>query len=227
MLNRIIERNRFIKPLNEVEVKIIRSAIRLFLENGYSKTTLRKISDDCQMLQGRVAYHFPTKEDMLNILMQELMEFHGDVVEQIHEQMEDELFSYAMEITAQIALCEQDENVWDLYYAAYTHPVTFVLIKDWAAKKNFALLGKWVPHWSESKFREIENIASCIELSAFTSPTDKNYTLEQKITDVLDSIMKIYDIPQKERMQTIEKVLQTDYMSIGKEMFDKFVKRLE
>lgn len=227
MLNRIIERNRFIKPLSETEIRIIRSAICLFLKNGYSKTTLRKISDDCQMLQGRVAYHFHTKEDMLHILIQELMEFHGDMVDQIHEEKHDKLFAYAMEITAQISVCEQDENVWDLYYASYTHPATFMLIKDWAAKKNHALLKEWVPEWSESKFREIENIASCIELSAFTSPVDKTYTLEKKITDVLHSIMKIYDIPANARHETIEKVLKTDYRDIGKQMFEKFVKRLE
>jgi len=227
MLNSIIERNKFTKPFNETEIKIIRSAIRLFLENGYSKTTLRKISEDCGMLQGTVAYHFHTKEDMLYILFQELMDFHGDIIDKIHEEVKDNLLSYAMEITAQISLCEQNDKVWDLYYSAYTHPVTFILIKDWAARKNYTLLKDWVPTWNETKFREIENIASCIELSAFTSPTDKFYTLENKITDVLDSIMKIYDIPEREREGTIKKVLSTDYKNIGQEMFDKFVKRLD
>lgn len=227
MLNSIIERNKLTKPFNETEIKIIRSAIRLFLENGYSKTPLRKISDDCGMLQGRVAYHFHTKEDMLHILFQELMSFHGDVVDEIYQDVNDKLFAYAMEITAQISLCDQNDKVWDLYYSAYTHPATFIIIKDWAAKKNYALLKDFVLDWNETKFREIENIASCIEFSAFTNPTDKFYTLEHKITDVLDSIMKIYDIPEKERRETIAKVLKTDYRNIGQNMFDKFVKRLD
>lgn len=227
MINSIIERNKLTKPFNETEIKIIRSAINLFLENGYSKTTLRKISDDCGMLQGRVAYYFHTKEDMLHILIQELMAFHGDMVDETYEKTDDNLFAYAMEIVAQISICDRNDNVWDLYYSAYTHPATFIVIKDWAAKKNYTLLKDFVPGWNESKFREIENITSCIELSAFTSPTDRHYTLEHKISDVLDSIMKIYDIPEDQRKRTIERVLKTDYENIGKTMFDKFVKRLD
>lgn len=227
MLNSIIERNKFTKPLNDTEIKIIRSAITLFLENGYSKTSLKRISDDCGMLQGRVAYHFHTKEDMLHILIQELMDYHGSMVDKFHTDTCDKLFAYAMEIAAQISLCNQSDKVWDLYYSAYTHPATFITIKDWAAKKNYALLKDWVPDWNETKFREIENIASCVELAAFTTPTDKTYSLEHKIADILDSIMKIYDIPQKSRNETIEKVLKTDYINISQEMFDKFIKRLD
>jgi len=227
MLNSIIERNKLTKPLNETEIKIIKSAIKLFLENGYSKTTLRKISDDCGMLQGRVAYHFHTKEDMLHILIQELMDYHGNMIDNFHTEVKDNLLAYAMEIAAQISLCDRCEKVWDLYYSAYTHPATFIIIKDWAARKNYLLLHRWVPDWNETKFREIENITSCIELSAFTTPTDKSYTLEHKITDVLDSVMKIYDIPEKDRKETIKKVLALDYEKISKDMFDKFAKRLD
>lgn len=227
MLNSIIERNKLTKPLNETEIKIIRSAITLFLENGYSKTSLKRISEDCGMYQGRVAYHFHTKEDMLHILMQELMGYHGSMIDEFYAKVDDKLFAYAMEITSQIALCNQSDKVWDLYYSAYTHPATFILIKDWAAKKNYALLKEWVPDWTETKFREIENIASCVEFAAFTTPTNKAYSLERMITDILDTIMKIYDIPQKNRNEVIEKVLKTDYINIGQEMFDKFVKRLD
>ena len=38
MINSIVERNRFTSPITKTEKKILQSAIRLFLENGYSKT---------------------------------------------------------------------------------------------------------------------------------------------------------------------------------------------
>ncbi len=179
------------------------------------------------MLQGRVTYHFRTKEDMLNILIQELMDFHGDIIDEIYEKVQDNLFSFAMEITAQISLCAQNETLWDLYYSAYAHPATFTTIKDWAARKNYNLLKEFVPDWTESKFREIENVVSCIEFSAFTTPTNKFYTIENKISVVLDSIMKIYNIPKEDRERTISTVLGTNYMTIGREMFDKFIERLD
>ena len=58
MINSIVERNRFTSPITQTEKKILSSAIRLFLENGYSKTTLKMISEDCGLRQGTIAYHF-------------------------------------------------------------------------------------------------------------------------------------------------------------------------
>ena len=39
--------------------------------------------------------------------------------------------------------------------------------------------------------------------------------------------MLLYNISEQERKQTIEKVLKLDCVKIGKEMFEKFVKRLD
>ncbi len=40
-------------------------------------------------------------------------------------------------------------------------------------------------------------------------------------------LMKAYNIPEKERKQTIEKILKPDYEQTAKELFDKFVNRLD
>ncbi len=227
MLNSIVDRNRLTAPLNDVEKQIIRSATKLFLQNGFSKTTLKMISEDCGMLQGRMSYHFHTKEDMLYMLIQELMDYHSDIIEETHEKTDDALLSYAMEISIQIALCEVDEKVWDLYYNAYTLPGIYSFIKVWAAKKNYRLLKAYLPEWSEEDFRRVENIASGMELSALTTPCDADYTLEKKITLVLDSLMRLYDIEEPKRREVIEKILELDCSRIGREMFERFEKRLD
>lgn len=91
MLAGIIERNRFISPISESEKIILNSAIKLFLENGYSNTTLKMISEDCKMAQGTITYHFHTKEDMLYILIQALMDFHSDIIDGIYSDVKDDL----------------------------------------------------------------------------------------------------------------------------------------
>lgn len=227
MINSIIERNRRISPLSESEKKIIASAIKLFLQNGYSNTTLKMISADCQLRQGTIAYHYHAKEDMLKHLIEELMDYHSDVIEDVHEKTKDELFAYAMEIAVQIALCENDKKAWDIYYSAYSHPMTFEMIKNWSAKKNYILLKGRLPDWSESDFRHIENIASGIELAALMSPCDRYYTLQDKIALTLDAMLKIYEVPKSERDATLEKIKSFDYEKTSAEMFEKFVKRLD
>lgn len=227
MLNSIIERHNKLTPLSETEIKIIGTAARLFLEQGFSVSTHRQIAKKSGFGLGTVTYHYRAKEDMLRILIEELMDYHLDILEDTAEESNDKLFSYATEIAIQIALCEINKKAWDLYHSAYSHPPTYVYIKDWAAKKNYQLLGDRTPELHEADYRNIENITSGIEFAAISSPCDRYFTLEDKIRLALDTMMKAYDIPKDDRKAAIEKVLEKDYEEMARDMFDKFVKRLD
>lgn len=227
MLNSIIKRHSKITPLSDTEIKVIRSATKLFLTQGFSKTTHRQIADASGIGLGTITYHYKVKEDLLRVLFEELMDFHLDLIDASQEKSNDALFSYALEIAVQIALCETDDKAYDLYYAAYSHPATFDYIKDWAAKKNYHLLRDRLPDWSEEDFRTVENITSGIELAAFTAPKNRYFSLQDKISLFLDSMMKIYNIPESDRKQTISRVLSLNCEKIAVEMFDKFLKRLD
>lgn len=226
MLNSIIERHRKITPLSDTEIKIIRSATKLFLMQGFSRTTHRQIAEESGIGLGTITYHYKVKEDLLRVLMEELMDFHLDVIDSSQEKVHDSLYAYAIEIAVQIALCETDDKAYDLYYSAYSHPATFDYIKDWAAKKNYHLLKDRLPDWSEEDFRIVENVTGGIELAAFTAPKSRYFSLNDKISLFLDSMMKIYDIPESDRKKTIDKVISLDCEKIAKEMFGKFVKRI-
>ena len=227
MLNSIIKRHSKITPLSDTEIKVIQSATKLFLTQGFSKTTHRQIAEESGIGLGTITYHYKVKEDLLRVLIEELMDYHLDVIDDSQEKTKDTLFSYAMEIAVQIALCETDDKAYDLYYAAYSHPATFEYIKDWAAKKNYHLLKDRLPDWSEEEFRIVENVTGGIELAAFTAPKNRYFSLNDKISLFLDSMMKIYNIPENDRKKTIEKVISLDCEKIAKDMFGKFVKRLD
>ena len=154
VLNSIIERHNKLTPLSETEIKIIEAASRLFLKQGFSVSTLRQIAQESGFGLGTVTYHYRTKEDMLRILVEELMDYHLDILENTVERKEDRLFAYAVEVAIQMALCENDKKAWDLYHAAYTHPPTYNYIKDWAARKNYQLLSDKTPDLHESDYYE-------------------------------------------------------------------------
>ncbi len=227
MLKSIIHRHSKIDPLSETEIQIIGAATELFLKQGFSKTTHRQIAQESGIGLGTITYHYRVKEDMLRVLIEELMDFHLDIIEGSAEETNDNLYAFALEVAVQIALCENDPKAWDLYFSAYSHPATFDYIKDWGARKNFHLLQSRFPGKTEEEFRQIENIVSGIELAAFTTPTDRYFTLNDKISLFLDSMLKIYEIPGEERRKTIEKVVALECEKIAEEMFDKFVKRLK
>lgn len=227
MINSIIERHNKLTPLSETEIKIIETATRLFLEQGFSKTTHRQIANESGFGLGTVTYHYRAKEDMLLILIEELMDYHLDILEKTADDSGDNLFSYALEIAVQIALCENDSKAWDLYYSAYSHPAIFDYIKDWGAKKNYHLLRGRLTGFSEEDFRRLENVTSGIELAAFTAATHRYFTLNDKISLFVDSMLKMYEIPEDERTDIIGRVIALDCEKVATEMFDRFVKRLD
>lgn len=227
MLNSIIERHKILSPLSSTEIRIIRYAFQLFFEKGYTEATLKMLSEITGIKQGNITYHFRAKEDLLVILMQEMMDYHVDMIEDAHEETNDPLYSYALEIATQIALCENNEKVRDIYHASYTLSRTFMLIKEWSARKNYNLLGGLLPKYTEADFRKLENVASCIEFSGIVTVCDRYFTLEDKVLLILESLMKLYGFDAAQRRLIADKIKATDYSRMANELFEKFVKRLD
>ncbi len=226
MLNSIVERHSKLNPLSDTEIQIVRGATKLFLEQGFSRTTHRMIAEETGIGLGTITYHYKAKEDLLELLIEEILDYHLDMIEETLERTNDILLTYALEVTAQIVVCENDQKARDLYYSAYTHPTTYEVIKVWAAKKNYMLLRECLPHLTESDFVALEHITSNIEMAAFTIYCDRYFTLNDKISLILDSLMKIYDIPERERKEIITKILENDYIGRAKEIYDRFVNRI-
>ena len=166
MIESIIKRNSRKHPLNETGIKIVRSATKLFLQNGFSETTFKMIEADSGIKTGAITYYFRTKEDMLLLLIEELLEYYSNIVEDMYDKMEKPLLAYAMEIVMQMTLCENNRKAWDIYYAAYNHPFTYEYIKSWTADKTYILLRDRLPEWKIHDFRDKEVIASGIEFAA-------------------------------------------------------------
>ena len=227
MINSIVSRHDRLNPFSEAQINVIRAATKLFLQNGYTKTTFKMIEKDSGVKVGNITYYFHSKEELLKVLVEELMDFHATMLEDIQKSDGDNLFAYAMEITAQIALCENNQSAWDLYSSSYNLPQTYEVIKTWAAEKNYNLFRDRLTDWTERDFKDIEEVASGIEHAALKSVCIRNFTLDKKISLFLDSLLMLYRVSEEERKKIIEKVLALDYIKIGQEMFEKFIKRLD
>ena len=182
MINSIVKRHDRLNPFTEAQIDIIRATTRLFLQNGYTKTSLKMIEKESGVKVGNITYYFHSKEDLLKVLIEELMDYHTIMLEELYNRENDALFAYAMEITAQIALCENNSSAWDLYSSAYNLPHTYEHIKIWATEKNYNLLHSRLPHWTEHDFKAMEEVASGIELAALKSVCDRNFSLEKNFT---------------------------------------------
>lgn len=215
------------RKANITKLEILQVATRMFLEKGFTNTSVKAISNELDISTGNLTFHYHTKEDILLELAKEITDFHMRSIEKVQSDGYDDLFAYCWEVTLQITLCEENPQINDLYLAIYSHPTTLLFVKDWTAEKNYRILGERLSDWTIEHFRIIENVTCCIERSALTEPCTEAYTLEDKIRLTLTCLLKIYDISKEEREEVIGEILKTDYRKTGNDLLKQFTKYIE
>lgn len=201
--------------------RIIDAARELYFREGYTRTTARRICDAVGISTGNLTFHFPAKE---LLLLELVKEFCACQLEEVAKSIRDggcPLRTYAMEIVTQTAICEENECFRDFCVAAFTTPITLSEIRSWDSKKSQLLFADYNPSWTEQEFILAENAASGLEMGALMTECDDVVTLEQKIRTTLDSLLRLYNIPDEKRAATIDGALKTDYHGLGQQVLDR------
>lgn len=212
---------------NLTKLEIMQVAMRMFLEKGFTNTSAKAISNELNISTGNLTFYYPTKEHILLELTKEITQFHTKSIDKIFKKEKNDLYSYCWEVTAQIVLCEENEQAKDIYLAIYSHPLTLQYVKDWTAEKNQKILGERLSDWTYERFRRVENVTCCIERSALTESCTESYTIEEKIRLILTCLLKIYDIGYEEREKVIKEILETDYRKMGHDLLKQLTKYVE
>ena len=214
------------KKRPNTRLQIIQLAAKLFIENGYSKTTTKKIAETLDLSPGNITFYFPTKDHLLSVLVDELFDYQNLIMEQAAEEGKSSLLSYCLELTAIAAICEESAVARDFYFSAYSSELTLELIRANDTEKTRAVFGEYCPEWSDVKWRATENIVSGIEYATIMT-REEDIPLSVQIERALNTIMTIYGIPEEMRKLKIEKVLAMDYRALGRRILDGFKEYIE
>lgn len=116
--------------------RIIFAAATLFLEVGYTATTIKKIAAKAETNTGSLQNLFKTKEDILCGLVSFVLEEQFDATKRFLTGVTDDpILFYAAETTLQLYMAESDEHIRDLYAAAYSLPKTMEIIQNTITEK--------------------------------------------------------------------------------------------
>ena len=209
------------KKLNATKKEIIQIATRLFLERGFSDTSVKLISDELGISTGNLTFHYPTKEHLLAVLVQMLCDFQWRSMEIALEEGSSPLMALCLELAAMASICEENDISRDFYLSAYTHPMTLNIIRISDQKKAEKLFANYCTNWQSMTFAEAENLVSGIEYTTLMN-TPCSPPLDVRLAGALKAILKIYDVPDHEVDECIEKVLQMDYKTIGRQVLKQF-----
>jgi AcrR family transcriptional regulator len=209
------------KKRQNTKLQIIQLAAKLFIEEGYSSTTIGKIAKTLDLSPGNITFYFPSKEHLLSVLVDEMFGYQEWLLEYEAREGASSLLSYCLELTSIAAACEEDEVTRDFFSAAYSSEMILNMIHENDTEKTKRIFGEYRPDWSDEEWRATENIASGIEFATIMT-CEKETPLDKQIEKALDSIMLLYGVPEELRKQKIEKVLAMNYRSIGQRILKGF-----
>ena len=204
-----------------MRLMIINTGTKLYLENGFSNTTNKHICSQLGISTGQLTFYFPTKEHLLEELVKELCDFQNQFMERTVTEGHNSLLAACLEFAAIMVACESDPKAKDFYIASYIHPRTLKVIRQRDMERAKRAYGEFCPGWTDEDYEKIQTVVSGIEYGTLMAQPE-SMSLEQQITTTLDSIMKLYGVPDELRKRKIEKVLNMDYQTLGKLVLQDF-----
>ena len=211
----------------QTKLEIIKLASEMFLTQGYTVASTKKLAAELDISVGNLAYHFPTKEHLLAELTMRLCDYHLIVMEAEIDEGRTSLLSYLLELTSMMAICEENEIAKDLYTSVYKHPMSLKLIRQSDTEKVKHVFAEYCPDWTDEDFALTENAVSGLEYASLMRENAEDVPLDRRVKKTLNVVMKAYNVPEEIREQKLRKVLSLDYRRIGRQLIAGFTEYVE
>ena len=178
--------------------KMLRAAVKLFLEKGYEGTTTAEIARAAGMTPSSFFRAFPSKEALLLELDKRMFSGQFALAEQ-HSAAQDPVLLYAVETAIQLHIAELTEPLRELYVTAYTLPSTSAYLYRSTAKRLEGIFGDYLPDAEAKDFYEMEIASTGMMRSFMAVPCDVYFTVERKIARFLECALKLCNVPLERR----------------------------
>ena len=212
----------------EFRRKVLYAAAKLFLEQGYTQTSVREIAKYAEVNVSTMNQFFGAKENILAELVAQVLEGQfAATAELLRGKTEDKVLFYAAETTLQLHMAESGEHVRDLYAAAYSMPKTSEMIQHTITGKLEEIFKDSLPHLETKDFFELEIASGGIMRGFLTIPCDMYFTMDRKVARFLETTFKIYDVPEEKIKEAIDFVAGFDFETIAQETIDNMLAILE
>lgn len=207
---------------------VIFTACRMFLEKGYTATPLREIARESGVNIGSLMYLFGSKESILCELVRYVLDGQFQATaELVQGTTEDKLLFWAAETTLQLHMAENNENVRELYVAAYSQPKSSELIYRTIAVKMEDYFKDLHPDFEARDIYELE-IASAGIIRGFMSvPCDMDFPMKRKVKRYLETSFAVYGVPKEKIEEAIAFVSQFDFVAMARQVIDSMLDGLD
>ena len=207
---------------------VLRTAARLFLQKGYTATTLRQIAKEAGVNIGSVMYLYESKENILCELVSFVIGGQFAATDKLLAgKTEDTLLFWAAETTLQLYIAESSEYIRELYLAAYSHSKPSALIYQYIAEKLQVYFKAYYPEYEFKDFYELEIATGGIIRGFMSVPCDMYFTMQRKVKRYLETSFLVYKVPETKIQEAIDFVSQIDFEAAVPQVIDQMLAALD
>ena len=200
---------------SETRRKILTVCVRLFLEQGYKRTSVSQIVDEAGVARGSYLNLFPTKDKILLDLTETMFGGQLGMARSIADTKLPPVYAYAVETAIQLTLTELNENLREIYIEAYSLPETSEYIYLHTTAELKQIFSANFPDYSDSDFYEMEIGTAGLMRNYMARKCDIHFPLERKLSRFLTAAMRVYRVPEDELKQAVRFVERLDIRSIA------------
>ena len=208
--------------------KILHASAKLFLEKGYSESTVKEIATAAGVNLGSLTFASKNKEAILCELVGFVLEGQFEAAARLVKGVtEDKVLFYAVETVMQLYMAESSEHMREMYAVSYSLPHSAQIIYRTITGKLEHIFKEYLPKLESKDFYEREIASGGIMRGFMTVPCDMYFTMERKIRSFLQTTFLVYEVPQAKIDEAIAFVGRFDLKKVAEETIEQMLKYLE
>lgn len=211
----------------EIYNKVLTASTALFIEKGFEKTTLLDIAKISGIPKSKILYEMSSKEEILVHLVARFLDGVTEESDKASKKLtDDRLLIFVANEVLQIYMAEMNEDMRNLYIAAYSMPKTSQAVLKRRTDMLFEHFGYMFPDFALKDFYELEIASMGIMRGYMSVPCDIYFTMEAKIERLITTMLKIYDIDTETINNALEFIKKIDFEAIANKAVDDVFKEL-
>ncbi|MCB9482098.1 MAG: TetR/AcrR family transcriptional regulator [Desulfobacteraceae bacterium] len=206
MKNQPVKRSEKSRDIRNTILDVTRE---LFLSQGYKKTTIRQIIEKAGIKTGSLYHFFKDKEDIfLNIVREAYFDF-IEYSDTITSEKENSVLKYAVTRALELKAVYRYKRIAELYLEAYSSWRITEMVLPINIERNRLFFEKYNKEFNEDDYTNITLALRGIRLIHFSERINSKKTdFEPKCRFLISTALKMFNVPEKEIIETIEKTIE-------------------
>ena len=206
--------------------RILTVCVKLFLEQGYKKTTVAEIVQKANVSNSSFQNIFRAKDGVLTELVEFMFSNQFGAAKKVAGTQLPPVYVYAVETAIQMTLTELNENPRDIYIEAYSHEEALEYIFRETAKELYQIFGPYQPQLTEQDFYALEIGSAGIMRGYMARPCDDVLTLEKKLVCFLSMSLRAYKVPEDEIHRVLAFMTELDIRAVAQQVMHQLFSAL-